>query len=62
MASDATASTAPPTFDEAISHAARLLRNAELEPDLHRMERVEKLADSWIAVAGLTHQRDRDGH
>jgi Rieske Fe-S protein len=62
MASDTAASAEPPTFDEAITHAARLLANAELEADVHRMERVEKLADSWIGMAGLIHQRDRDGH
>lgn len=47
------------TFDQAISNAARLLRNAELESDLHRMERVEKLADSWLAMAGLLTQREQ---
>lgn len=47
------------TFDAAIGHAGRLLRNAELEADLHRMERVEKLADSWVSIAELIASRDR---
>jgi hypothetical protein len=52
--------TAPPTFDQAMTHAARLLQNAEVEPDLHRMERVEHLADSWIAMAAHIGQRERE--
>jgi hypothetical protein len=40
-----------PTVDEAIANAARLLRNAELETNLAVMERLERLADSWNAIA-----------
>ena len=39
------------TVQSALLNAARLLGNAELETDLSRMERMEKLADSWIAIA-----------
>ena len=52
--------TDPVTFTMAIDNAARLLRNAEGETNLPLMERIEKLADSWISVAGLLLQRDRD--
>ncbi len=48
----------PPTCDEALINAARLLRNAEGETDRHLMERYEKLADSWLSLAGI--QRDRE--
>lgn len=51
---------APPTFDQAMTHAARLLQNAEMEQDLHRMERVERLADSWIVMAAHLAARERD--
>jgi hypothetical protein len=37
-----------PTAETALKDAARLLHAAELEIDLHKMERLEKLADSWI--------------
>ncbi|WP_171074358.1 hypothetical protein [Nonomuraea basaltis] len=46
------------TFNEAVINAARLLMNAELEPDLARMERVESLADSWIGIAVVLAGRD----
>lgn len=39
------------TPDIALANAARLLHNAELETNLPLMERLENLADSWIAVA-----------
>jgi len=42
------------------SQAARLLLNAELETDLYRMERVEKLADSWIAIASVLQRREQE--
>jgi hypothetical protein len=42
-----------------VEHAARLLKSAELEPDLARMERVEKLAASWLALANLLAERER---
>lgn len=48
-----TAETTPVTFQGAFSDAARLLHNAELECDLAKMERVEKLADSWINIAAM---------
>lgn len=41
----------PLTVDAALANAARLLHNAELEPNLPLTERLEHLADSWIAVA-----------
>ncbi|MFG2076967.1 hypothetical protein [Nonomuraea maritima] len=47
------------TFDEAVQNAARLLSNAELETDLARMERIEKLADSWLSLANLLAERER---
>lgn len=53
------AATAPPTLDEALANASRLLNNAELETNLALMERLEKLADSWVSIAGLLLQRDR---
>lgn len=52
--------TQPLTVDTALANAARLLHNAEVETNLALMERVEKLADSWIAIAGWLLQRDRD--
>ncbi|MGW5477694.1 hypothetical protein [Streptomyces sp. NPDC004008] len=39
------------TVDTALANAARLLRHAELETNLPLMERLEHLADSWIAIA-----------
>lgn len=45
------------TFEVAMGNAQRLLRNAETETNLALMERLEKLADSWITVAGLIHAR-----
>lgn len=45
--------------DQALDHAARLLRMAESEPDPGRMERYEKLADSWIGMAALLNERER---
>lgn len=48
------------TFDEAIGNAARLLQEAEMEvTNLPRMERLEKLADSWISIANLIRERER---
>lgn len=46
------------TFQSALDTAARLLRNAELESDLARMERCEKLADSWINIASMLKPAD----
>lgn len=50
----------PITVEVAIQSAARLLRNAEVELNLALMERLEKLADSWLGVAALLLQRERD--
>jgi hypothetical protein len=50
---------AVPTVDECLANAARLLRAAELETNLALMERLERLADSWVSAAGLILQRDR---
>lgn len=47
------------TTDEALENAVRLLQAAEIETDLAKMERYEKLADSWIAVANLLNDRER---
>lgn len=47
------------TVDTALSNAARLLHNAEGETDRHLMERLEKLADSWVSIAGILVQRER---
>lgn len=37
----------------AVENAARLLRAAEMETDLAKMERYSDLADSWLAMASL---------
>lgn len=42
-----------PTVDVALANAGRLLLNAEMEQDLMRMERVERLADSWVNIAAV---------
>jgi hypothetical protein len=42
-----------PSVNTALLNAARLLQNAEMETDLLKMERIEKLADSWIQIAGM---------
>jgi hypothetical protein len=47
----------PITVDTALANAARLLHNAELETNLPLMERLEHLADSWIAVARTLAER-----
>ncbi|MGW2936049.1 hypothetical protein ACWDA7_30325 [Streptomyces sp. NPDC001156] len=47
----APAAVEPPTADSALVNAARLLRNAEMVTDLALMQRLESLADSWIAIA-----------
>lgn len=41
------------TTQEAIENAERLLKNAEMETNLALMERLEKLADSWIGIAAV---------
>lgn len=48
------------TAGEAISRAAGLLAQAELElTNLPLMERLDQLACSWLAVAGLLNERER---
>lgn len=47
------------TFEEAIANAARILIHAEGETNLAHMERLEKLADSWISMANLIRERER---
>lgn len=47
------------TVDSALANAARILHHAEGETDRHLMERLEKLADSWISIAGVLMQRER---
>lgn len=54
------ATTDVPTIDSALTNASRLLHAAELETNLATMERLEKLADSWVSIAGLLCQRERD--
>ena len=46
------------TFGSALETAARLLHHAELECDLAKMERYEKLADSWINIASMLKPED----
>ena len=47
-------------METSLSHAARLLLNAELITDQALMQRLESLADSWIAIARTVIERDRD--
>lgn len=58
--SEQPASTDTITVDSALANAARLLHNAEGETDRHLMERLEKLADSWISVANTLLARERN--
>jgi hypothetical protein len=41
------------TIEVALSNAARILHHAEGETNLHVMERLEHLADSWVNIAAL---------
>lgn len=41
------------TSHGALRNAARLLYAAELETNLALMERLENLADSWMAIASM---------
>jgi len=41
------------TSQSALANAARLLRAAEIETNLALMERLEHLADSWLAIASM---------
>ena len=56
------APTAPAvlTADLALANAARLLLNAEVVTDHSLMQRLESLADSWIAIARTLMERERD--
>ena len=47
------------TFDEAIANAARILACAEGETNLALMGRLEKLADSWVAIANMICVREQ---
>lgn len=42
-----------PTAEDALLNAVRLLHSAEMLTDRQLMERYEKLADSWVNVAGV---------
>lgn len=58
MADEKRVETAPqPTMDTAVANAARLLTHAELETNLAAMERLEGLADSWLAMARLLSEK-----
>jgi hypothetical protein len=46
-------------MDRALANAARLLNAAEVETNLLLMERLEHLADTWVGIAGLLHERDK---
>jgi len=56
---DTPAQTHGVTVETALANAARLLLAAEGETDRQLMERYEKLADSWISVAGTLVARER---
>lgn len=48
------------TTDEAIGNAARILHEAELERgNLPLMERLDSMADTWLAIAALLAERER---
>ena len=48
------------TADEAIGHAARILTEAELErTNLALMERLEKLAETWLGIAQTLVEKER---
>lgn len=47
------------TMDTALHNAARLLHAAEVETNLPLMERLEHLADTWVNIAALLHERDK---
>lgn len=50
----------PVTVDSSVANAARLLLNAEMVTDHSLMQRLESLADSWIAIARTLMERERD--
>jgi hypothetical protein len=50
----------PLTANEAIEHAARILAEAELErSNLPLMERLEKLAETWLGIAQTLVEKER---
>ncbi|MFE3202235.1 hypothetical protein [Embleya sp. NPDC059237] len=49
----------PPTIDEALTNAGRLLHGAELEiGNPARAERLDELACTWLNIARFLHDRD----
>lgn len=54
------ADNAHPTIDEAVCNAARLLRNAETDTNLAMMERLDEMASTWLDLAHLLMERQRD--
>ena len=56
----APAAADPLTVDGTLANAARLLLNAEVVTDHSLMQRLESLADSWIAIARTLMERERD--
>jgi hypothetical protein len=55
----ARSNTTPLSFDEALGNASRLLINAETITDHSLMERLEHLADTWVGIANLIHDREK---
>jgi hypothetical protein len=53
------AAAEPVTVDSALANAGRLLRSAEMVTDHSLMQRLESLADSWVAIARTVVERDR---
>ncbi len=43
----------------ALANAARLLHAAEVETNLALMERLEHLADTWVAIASMCSVNER---
>ena len=46
------------TSTEAVANAVRLLQSAEDETDRQLMEGLTRLAEGWVAVAGLLHDTE----
>lgn len=47
----------PITAEYTLANAARLLHGAEMNTDQALMQRLESLADSWIAIARTVNER-----
>jgi hypothetical protein len=47
------------TSEEAIENAARMLRFAEGETDLAKMERFIEIADGWKCIAAVINEQAR---